>query len=280
MKKLIIFIFIASCLLASNNQDKYVIISFDDGFYSVYKYAYPILKQYRIPITCGLVTSYITNNAPKERNEYSFMSVNEIQELIDTLNIEIASHSVSHYDLTKLPVEQAKYELIRSKQILDSVFNQNVITFIYPYGKTNTQIVELTKLAGYKLARNTKWGEPNLWVDRYLIPIKEIRTTTTIDEIIRHINNHRVTVLLFHRLSTKPRYFTEYTPKQFAELIKLLSGDNRIKFLTLKDLYNQWWSDFVKKYLHQKGWLTEYNSYLFQKIDIDQTRTMYPRISQ
>ncbi|MEO0082970.1 MAG: polysaccharide deacetylase family protein [candidate division WOR-3 bacterium] len=280
MKTLVILIFIASCLLASNNQDKYVIISFDDGFYSVYKYAYPILKHYRIPITCGLVTSYITNNAPKERSEYSFMSVNEIQELIDSLNIEIASHSVNHYDLTKLPVEQVKYELIRSKRILDSVFNQNVITFIYPYGKTNPQIVELTKLAGYKLARSTKWGEPNLWVDRYLIPIKEIRTTTTIDEIIRHINNHRVTVLLFHRLSTKPRYFTEYPPKQFAELIKLLSGDNRIKFLTLKELYNQWWCDFIKKYLHHKGWLTEYNSYLFQKIDIDQTRTMYPSISQ
>ncbi|MCX8015484.1 MAG: hypothetical protein N2748_05640, partial [candidate division WOR-3 bacterium] len=128
--------------------------------------------------------------------------------------------------------------------------------------------------------RSTKWGEPNLWVDRYLIPIKEIRTTTTIQEIIRHINTHNVTVLLFHRLSNQPKYFTEYNKDQFAELIKILSNDYRINFMTLRDLYNQWWCDFMRRFLIQKGWLTEYNNYLFQKIDIDQTRTFYPGISQ
>jgi peptidoglycan/xylan/chitin deacetylase (PgdA/CDA1 family) len=182
------------------------------------------------------------------------MRKEDIQELVDSLNIEIASHSVNHPDLTKLNDQQVKYELSTSKKTLDSLFNQETITFVYPYGAANRRIVELTKSAGYKLGRSIRWGEPNLWVDRYLIGIKEVRSSTSIVEIVRHISFHKVTVLLFHRLAAQPTVFTEFSKDQFANLIELLASDEEIRFVTLKDLYQQWWQDIMRKYLIRKGW--------------------------
>lgn len=265
---------------SQENNSRKVIICFDDGYYSVYKYAYPVLKEYNIPMVCALITSYIGSGKSSGYNSaYSYMKKGDIQEMIDSLNIEVASHSVTHADLTKLSDEKVKYELAWSKRTLDSLFNQETITFVYPYGAVNRRVIELTKQAGYKLGRSIRWGEPNLWVDRYLIPVKDVRMSTTIDEIIRHINYHKVTVLMFHRLTPNPSVFTEWDKEQFIKLIRILNQDDRIEFMTFNDLYQQWWQDIMRKYLIQKGWLLK-SEMLFQKIDIDQTRTLYPSISQ
>jgi peptidoglycan/xylan/chitin deacetylase (PgdA/CDA1 family) len=261
------------------NEKKQVIITFDDGYYSVYKYAYPILKKYKIPITFALITSYLENGKVRPYGSaYLYINKNEVKEMVDSLNIEIASHSVTHRDLTKLSTEEARYEIEHSKKVLDSLFNQETTTFVYPYGAVNHHIVELTKAAGYKLGRSIYWGEPNLWVDRYLIPIKEIRMSTPVEEVVSHIKYHKTTVLLLHRIMPKPAYFTEWGESEFATLIQILKSDPNIEFLTLKDLYNQWWQDIMGKYLLKKGWIN--NPVLFQKIDVDQTGTFNPRIGQ
>jgi peptidoglycan/xylan/chitin deacetylase (PgdA/CDA1 family) len=264
---------LSSALGAGNSKKHQVIISFDDGYYSVYKYAFPVLKRHQVPITLGLITSYLEkSNTPRPYGNINmFMNRGEVQEMIDSLDIEIASHSVNHPDLTKLSEDKIKYELGKSKQTLDSLFNQETISFVYPYGAVNRKVVELTKAAGYKLGRSIRWGELNLWVDRYRLPIKEVRNSTTIDEIVRHIKNFKATVLLFHRLTPQPSVFTEYSSDKFSELINRLSVDKNIEFLTLQDLYLKWWQEIMTKYLSEKGWLA--NQILFDKIDVDQTRT-------
>ncbi len=208
------------------------------------------------------------------------MNRGEVNEMIDSLGIEIASHSVTHRDMTKLSTDEIKYELSKSKQVLDSLFNQEVITFVYPYGAVNSHIVDLTKAAGYKLGRSIRWGEPNLWVDRYIIPIKEVRMSTPVQEVISHIKYHKTTVLLFHRLSPQPTYFTEWGNDQFQELLSLLKADENIEIITLKELYQEWWQELTTKYLAKKGWLPIKNPVLFQKVDVDQTRTFNTSGSQ
>lgn len=263
----------------NNNSKKQVIIAFDDGYYSVYKYAYPILKKYQVPITFALITSYLDQGKARQYGSaYSYINTNEVKEMIDSLNIEIASHSVSHRDLTKISSEDAKFELEYSKKTLDSLFDQETITFVYPYGAVNHHIIELTKSAGYKLGRSIRWGEPNLWVDRYALPIKEIRMSTSVQEVLNHLRYHKTTVLLLHRIVPKPVYFTEWAVNDFTSLIQALKSDPNIALITLKDLYQNWWQDIMSKYLIKKGWLND--PVLFQKVDIDQTRAFNPRFGQ
>jgi peptidoglycan/xylan/chitin deacetylase (PgdA/CDA1 family) len=279
---LLVFIVLFTYAFAYNNQHKQVIICFDDGYYSVYKYAFPVLNRYKIPITFALISASLENgNTPREyASGYSFMNRGEIKEMIDSLGIEIASHSVTHRDMTKLSTEEIKYELSKSKRVLDSIFGQEVITFVYPYGAVNSRIVELTKATDYKLGRSIRWGEPNLWVDRYLIPIKEVRMSTSVAEVISHIKYHKTTVLLFHRIAPHPSYFTEWGDDQFKELISILKSDENIDFITLKELYREWWQDITAKYLAKKGWLPERNPILFQKVDVDQTRAFNTSVGQ
>jgi len=42
-------------------KNKYV-ITFDDGFYNNYKYAFPVLKKYKIPHIIYLTTNYVDKN--------------------------------------------------------------------------------------------------------------------------------------------------------------------------------------------------------------------------
>jgi peptidoglycan/xylan/chitin deacetylase (PgdA/CDA1 family) len=44
-------------------QKKFINISFDDGFYDIYKYAYPILKKHSIPFTIYLTTNFADKKA-------------------------------------------------------------------------------------------------------------------------------------------------------------------------------------------------------------------------
>jgi peptidoglycan/xylan/chitin deacetylase (PgdA/CDA1 family) len=269
---LLVLLILSSGLFAYDSQHRQVIICFDDGYYSVYKYAYPILKKYDVPITCAIVSSYLRNGKPRlNGSAYLYLNINEVQQMIDDLNIEVASHSVSHRNFAVLSPKDIKYELTESKRVLDSLFNQETVTFVYPYGANNRYIVELTKEAGYKLGRSIRWGEPNFWTDRYLIPIKEVRMSTSVDEIVSHIKHHNTTVLLFHRIVPQPVYFTEWSQSQFKILLNRLKSDSNVEFFTLKELYQKWWQELMDKYLVEKIWLKD--TVLLQKIDIDQVRT-------
>lgn len=281
VKSLIIIKLLLISLLLSNNYEvssqrskKQVVICFDDGFYAVYKYAFPQLKHYKMPFVIGLIASYIKpGNARANASPYSYMNQGEIKNMLNSANVEIASHSVRHLNLHNISQESAKYEIAHSKVLLESIFGQEVTTFIYPYGYTNSYIVDLVKNSGYKLARSCKWGEVNLWTDRFLIPIKEVRMSTSISEIVEHIKNNKITVLVFHRITPNPLVFTDFSQSKFSKLLSVLNSSNTIQVVTFKELYQQWWQDVTLKYIAQKDWLYSAKD-LFQQIEPDRFRTI------
>jgi peptidoglycan/xylan/chitin deacetylase (PgdA/CDA1 family) len=195
--------------------------------------------------------------------------------MIDSLSVEIASHSVSHPRLTELSDTIAiKYELAFSKQILESLFGQEVITFVYPYGKYDDPIIRMVSAAGYKIGRTCDFGEPNFWVAPLKIPIKEVRNTTLVGEIINHIKRHDETVLLFHRIVPKPHSFTDYSVSQFDSLLAVLLR-RKVKVVSLRGIYDDWCQKVLQRAILERGLFDKnyWQKYLFQKVDIDQTRT-------
>ena len=53
-----------SRLAANALPEKSVVLTFDDGFYSFYQVAWPILKRYNLPATVYLTTYYCSYNRP------------------------------------------------------------------------------------------------------------------------------------------------------------------------------------------------------------------------
>jgi len=252
-----------------------VVLSVDDGYRSVYENVYPLLKRYRMTITLGVIADNVTGQSSGYRPGATFMTRTEIQEMIDSCDIEIASHTLSHPWLTRLPPEAAWREIRRSKLVLESLFNRPVITFIYPYGDMNKSIREMVRRAGYRLARAVRPGPINVWTDPYRIAEFELRRETSLEAAMAHIRSRRISVILLHRIVEQPKVFTEWPVADFARLLDWIHANGGTT-ATLGDLfYNYWRRELIHRMIAADSAARRVP--LLQQVDVDATRTPHPR---
>lgn len=79
-----------------------------------------------------------------------FLNWEEIKELSASGLIEIESHTINHYRLTRIPEEEAKKEIEESKQRIEQELSQPVAHFCYPDGLFSDKIKQMVKTAGYE----------------------------------------------------------------------------------------------------------------------------------
>jgi len=92
-----------------------------------------------------------------------FLNEQEVYQLSSIFTI--GSHSINHVFLTE-NMNIAQDELSYSKELLEKTVSQNVHTFCYPEGKSNTYIENLCQKAGYTYGLSIK-GKSN---NKYAIP--------------------------------------------------------------------------------------------------------------
>jgi peptidoglycan/xylan/chitin deacetylase (PgdA/CDA1 family) len=130
---------------------KPVLITFDDGYRDVIRYAAPLLHRLHMPATAYVITDRISGP------DTSFFTWGQLKRL-ERLGVEIGSHTVSHPDLTILPASQALAELHTSRRVLEKHLGHPVQWLAYPAGAENASVVELARRAGYVLAVTTNPG--------------------------------------------------------------------------------------------------------------------------
>jgi peptidoglycan/xylan/chitin deacetylase (PgdA/CDA1 family) len=135
-----------------------VVITFDDGYRDLYTTAVPILEAHGFT-----AVSYIVHNFVG-RPEYVTRA--QILEM-DRGGIEIASHTMNHADLARLPWGSAMYELAQSKKWLEDLVRHPVLDFAYPSGKFTSQTVAAVQRAGYDTAVTTQTSLLHSRLDRY-----------------------------------------------------------------------------------------------------------------
>jgi peptidoglycan/xylan/chitin deacetylase (PgdA/CDA1 family) len=96
-----------------DEHNKFVILTFDDGYKSQYTNVNPILDKYGYKGTFYVVCNYA------EKEDKDRMNWNEIQEL-QKQGHDIESHSMSHANLTDIPAYRVDIEIGVSKQCLVS----------------------------------------------------------------------------------------------------------------------------------------------------------------
>ena len=116
--------------------------SWDDGYKKDLKIA-DLLSRHNIT-----GTFYV---CPKIQFEEAMMTKNEI--LILRRTHEIGAHTITHPKLTKIPIEQARKEIIESKKWVESCTGKPCEMFCYPYGDHNEDTARLVRDAGFRGAR-------------------------------------------------------------------------------------------------------------------------------
>jgi peptidoglycan/xylan/chitin deacetylase (PgdA/CDA1 family) len=146
---------------------KPVLINFDDGYKSVYNYAYPIMKKYGYKGILFIITDKIENDPTR-----MYMNKDQINELIKE-GWEVGSHTMTHPNLNSISIENITKEIEDSKTVLETMFGIQVISFAYPYGLFNKRLLNHVRI-NYKYAYSTiqgnNYGFDDLHViERYLV---------------------------------------------------------------------------------------------------------------
>jgi peptidoglycan/xylan/chitin deacetylase (PgdA/CDA1 family) len=154
---------------------KPVAITFDDGYYSVYQNAYPLLKKYRFPSTIFITTGYVQKQMTLNRIQMRMLSWNEIKEMSNN-DVAIGAHTITHPNLEQVDLEMAKKEILGSREEIEENIGKEVRYFASPYGKENEDIANLVRSLGfdYAFGRLSSKGFIQSGVNRLILTRTEI----------------------------------------------------------------------------------------------------------
>jgi peptidoglycan/xylan/chitin deacetylase (PgdA/CDA1 family) len=154
--------------------DKTVAITIDDGYENNYRYAYPVLKRYKIPATIFVVVDFV--------GKKGFLSWGELKELSASGLVDVESHTMSHPWLQYIEAGRLKYELEESKTILENRLGKKVRFICYPMGGYNENVKATARAAGYEAGFATKPTRLSPNYDIY--EIKRVRISKTADNLL------------------------------------------------------------------------------------------------
>jgi peptidoglycan/xylan/chitin deacetylase (PgdA/CDA1 family) len=128
---------------------KPIVISFDDGYFSQYHSAAPVLKRVGWP---GVLNMEVHN-----LHVEGGLSKRMVRDLIAD-GWELAAHTITHPDLTTLDPATLEHEVAESRGKLHRAFRVPVNFFSYPAGKYNEAAIAAVRAAGFRGATTVTPG--------------------------------------------------------------------------------------------------------------------------
>lgn len=156
--------------------DKCIMLTFDDGYYNNYYYAYPLLKKFK----CKAVISPIASMTEKFTQTqdisvtYGHISDDDIKEMVNSGYVEIQNHSYDMHTLAprkgvskKQSESQQEYknavtdDITKAQNYLENVIGKKPSCFVYPFGAKSDGTEEIVRELGF-VCTLTCTEEPNV----------------------------------------------------------------------------------------------------------------------
>lgn len=167
--------------IQGRKKGRVVGITFDDGYQNVHDNALPILTRLGFSSTNFIVTSEMDG-----QNTWAQQAGSPAADLMCEASIlnwvkagqEIGSHTVSHPRLAEIELDEVYEQLGKSKSQLESLLQQEVSSFCYPYGSVNKAVQDSVASLGYKWAVTTQRGLAQASDNLYALPRVNILRST------------------------------------------------------------------------------------------------------
>ena len=164
-------------------KDKAVVITFDDGYYSMYSMLEPLAREFKYPVTLFVYCDNISTRSSKS------LTWDRLRQMERT-GMDIQAHSISHIDLTKLSrrndLDSRKKlfeEIYLSKRILELYMRKKIYFYAFPYGRYDLDTVELAHYAGYKRVFSTDYGSNIITRDNFCLRRNHIKSSYSLQFI-------------------------------------------------------------------------------------------------
>jgi peptidoglycan/xylan/chitin deacetylase (PgdA/CDA1 family) len=128
-----------------------IVLTFDDGYQSVYTTAYPILRRFGFVGTVFVITGYVGHGP-------HMLTWSELREMQDSGVMDVESHTVHHVNLAKAPPAVVQQELLDSQVTIVRQLHHPCRFFCYPFGGYSRVAIEDLHRDGYWLATTSRTG--------------------------------------------------------------------------------------------------------------------------
>jgi peptidoglycan/xylan/chitin deacetylase (PgdA/CDA1 family)/glycosyltransferase involved in cell wall biosynthesis len=145
---------------------KPIILTFDDGYRSMKTRALPLLKKFGMKGVFFVLADFQlrTNFWDPQELEPELLTRQEIQELVQD-GMELGAHSISHRHFPKLSYADCLEEIRKSKEILETAFSTQVVSFAYPFGAIDEKAKQALTDSDFAFGIATDSGGKNLFDD-------------------------------------------------------------------------------------------------------------------
>ena len=130
-----------------------ILITFDDGYESVFTNAFPVMEEYGLKGIVFPITGYIGKYNDWDINFYinrvRHLNITQIQKLSDA-GWQIGSHGHRHRAYSNLTIQERIQDLNNSKIILEDIVGKSIYSFCPPFGNLPMDCWKIIQDAGYR----------------------------------------------------------------------------------------------------------------------------------
>jgi peptidoglycan/xylan/chitin deacetylase (PgdA/CDA1 family) len=157
--------------------DKAVVITFDDGYRSVFDIVAPILQPYGFTATVFVITQLMDEGFPQ------YLTWAEAESLY-ALGWKIEPHTKTHEQLAGRDRAFQLYQMLGSAQTVEAHIGRPPRFMAYPSGEFDELTLELANEIHLWGAVTTGFGQMHRWSSRYQLQRVRVSGLGTLDEFV------------------------------------------------------------------------------------------------
>jgi len=133
---------------------KSVLITFDDGYSGIYKYAVPELRKRNMHAVFFVIRDLLGTELPPDEHtaKYDYITREQVKTLSQDPLFSIGSHTNTHSMPHQLSLLQLANEYFESKKSIEDLTGKPCKAFAFPVGYYDKDLLRLVKKADYVLA--------------------------------------------------------------------------------------------------------------------------------